>query len=72
MLAALGGRSNVTTVESLAGRVAVRVAEFGAIDERVLMNLGVRGIAHPSATSVHLLVPGSTEDWTLPLRRLLA
>jgi N-acetylglucosamine PTS system EIICBA or EIICB component len=72
VLAALGGRSNVTTVESLAGRVAVRVAEFRAIDERVLTNLGVRGIAHPSAASVQLLVPGSPEDWTLPLRRLLA
>jgi PTS system N-acetylglucosamine-specific IIC component len=72
VLAALGGRSNVTTVESVAGRVAVRVAEFGAIDEPVLMSLGVRAIAHPSATSVQLIVPGSTDDWTLPLRRLLA
>jgi N-acetylglucosamine PTS system EIICBA or EIICB component len=71
VLAALGGRSNVTTVESLAGRVAVRVAEFGAIEEKTLMNLGVRGIAHSSATSVQLLVPGAVEDWTLPLRRLL-
>jgi N-acetylglucosamine PTS system EIICBA or EIICB component len=71
-LAALGGRSNVTTVESLAGRVAVRVAEVDAINERVLTSLGVRGIAHPSATSVQLLVAGPTEDWTLPLRRLLA
>jgi PTS system N-acetylglucosamine-specific IIC component len=71
-LAALGGRSNVTAVESLAGRVAVRVAEGGSVDERALMVLGVRGIAHASATSVQLLVRGSAEDWMLPLRRLLA
>jgi PTS system N-acetylglucosamine-specific IIC component len=72
VLTALGGKSNVATVESLAGRVAVRVTESGAVDERVLMSLGVRGIAHPNATSVQLLVPGPIEQWTLPLQRLLA
>jgi PTS system N-acetylglucosamine-specific IIC component len=72
VLAALGGRGNVTAVESLAGRVAVRVTEFAAIDPGLLMTLGVRGIAHPSAASVQLLVSGSAEDWLQPLRRLLA
>jgi PTS system N-acetylglucosamine-specific IIC component len=72
VLAALGGRGNVTAVESLAGRVAVRIAEFGAIDERALLGLGVRGIAHPSASSVQLLVPGPTEQWALPMQRLLS
>jgi PTS system N-acetylglucosamine-specific IIC component len=72
VLVALGGRGNVATVESLAGRVAVRIAEFGVVDERLLIDLGVRGIAHPSASSIQLLVPGAAEDWAQPLRRLLA
>jgi PTS system N-acetylglucosamine-specific IIC component len=72
VLAALGGRNNVVTVESLAGRVAVRIAELGAVDERLLIDLGVRGIARSSASSIQLLVPGTTEDWTQPLRLLLS
>ena len=71
VLAALGGRNNVRGVEALAGRVAVGVAQTAAIDEGVLLSLGVRGIAHPSATSVQLLVAGSADQWALPLRRLL-
>ena len=71
VLAALGGRNNVRGVEALAGRVAVGVAQTAAIDEGVLISLGVRGIAHPSATSVQLLVAGSADQWALPLGRLL-
>jgi len=72
VLAALGGRRNVAEIECLAGRVAVRVAERKAVDERALAGLGVRGVAHSNAGSIQLLVPGSAEDWAQPLRQLLA
>jgi PTS system N-acetylglucosamine-specific IIC component len=72
MLAALGGRRNVSDVESHAGRVLVRVADPKIVDEPALRTLGIRGVARPSAGSLQLLIPGSAEDWAQPLRRLLA
>jgi PTS system N-acetylglucosamine-specific IIC component len=72
VLIALGGRKNVAEIECFAGRVAVRVAESKAIDERALAALGIRGVAHASANSVQLLIPESADDWVQRLRRLLA
>jgi PTS system N-acetylglucosamine-specific IIC component len=72
MLAALGGRQNVSGVESFAGRVSLRVSDPKAVDEQALRTLGVRCVAHTSVGSVQLLIPGAAEDWAQPLRRLLA
>jgi PTS system N-acetylglucosamine-specific IIC component len=71
VLAALGGRHNVVGVESFAGRLLMRICDPKAIDERALGTLGVRGVAHPTAASIQLLVPGSVEEWAQPLQRLL-
>jgi N-acetylglucosamine PTS system EIICBA or EIICB component len=72
LLAALGGRRNVGDIECLAGRVLVRVADAKIVDEPALRTLGIRGVAHPAADSLQLLIPGSAEDWAQPLRQLLA
>jgi PTS system N-acetylglucosamine-specific IIC component len=72
MLAALGGRRNVADIECHAGRVLVRIADPKIVDESALRTLGIRGVAHPGAGSMQLLIPGSAEDWAQPLRRLLA
>jgi PTS system N-acetylglucosamine-specific IIC component len=72
MLAALGGRRNVGDVECHAGRVLLRIADPKIVDETALRRLGIRGVAHPAAGSLQLLIPGSAEDWAQPLRRLLA
>ena len=72
MLTALGGRQNVAEVEWFAGRVLVRIADPKAVDEPALKKLGIRGVARPTASSLQLLIPVSAEDWTQPLRRLLA
>src|SRR5580704_1587791 len=69
MLAALGGRRNVGDIECHAGRVLVRIADAKVVDEPALRTLGIRGVAHPSAGSMQLLIPGSAEDWAQPLRR---
>jgi N-acetylglucosamine PTS system EIICBA or EIICB component len=71
LLAALGGRRNVVGVESFAGRLLMRISDPKAIDARALGTLGVRGVAHPSAESIQLLVSGSVEEWAQPLQRLL-
>jgi PTS system N-acetylglucosamine-specific IIC component len=72
LLAALGGRQNVSEVESFAGRVSLRISDARAVDERALKTLGVRGVAYLSAASIQLLIPGAAEEWAQPLRRLLA
>jgi PTS system N-acetylglucosamine-specific IIC component len=72
MLAALGGRRNVSEVECFAGRMLMRISDPKAVDEQALRALGVRGVARPSADSLQLLVPGSAEAWMQPLRQLLA
>ncbi|HEX3395293.1 MAG TPA: N-acetylglucosamine-specific PTS transporter subunit IIBC [Steroidobacteraceae bacterium] len=72
MLAALGGPQNVADIESFAGRVGMRIADIGAVDERALGALGVRAVAHTISGSIQLLIPGAAEDWAHSLRRLLA
>jgi PTS system N-acetylglucosamine-specific IIC component len=71
MLAALGGRRNVSDVESHAGRVLMRIADPKIVDETALRSLGIRGVAHPTTGSMQLLISGPAEDWAQPLRRLL-
>jgi N-acetylglucosamine PTS system EIICBA or EIICB component len=72
LLSALGGRRNVGGIECHAGRVLVRVVDAKIVDEPALRTLGIRGVARPGAESLQLLIPGSAEDWALPLRQLLA
>jgi PTS system N-acetylglucosamine-specific IIC component len=72
LLAALGGRQNIAGLEIVAGRLSMSIADSKAVDERKLGKLGIRGVAHPSAGSIQLLIPGSAEEWAQPLRRLLA
>jgi phosphotransferase system IIB component len=62
LLAALGGRANVRTVEAVAGRLRVTVADPGGIDARAIRALGVRGLALPTPGVAHVLTgPGARE-----------
>jgi PTS system N-acetylglucosamine-specific IIC component len=70
-LAALGGRGNIVDLATAAGRVLIRTAQPGSVDEPALKKLGVRGIAYSAADSIQILTAGSAEDWAAPLRRLL-
>jgi N-acetylglucosamine PTS system EIICBA or EIICB component len=72
LLAALGGRANVTDLETAAGRLLIRTARPETIDEAALAKLGIRGVAHSAADRVQVLVAGVAEEWAGPLRRLLA
>ena len=70
-LAALGGRGNVVELATAAGRLLIRTAQPGSVDEPALKKLGIRGIAHSAADSIQILTPGSAEEWAAPLRGLL-
>jgi N-acetylglucosamine PTS system EIICBA or EIICB component len=70
-LAALGGRGNIVDIATAAGRLLIRTAQPGSVDEPALKKLGIRGIAYSAADSIQILTAGSAEDWAAPLRRLL-
>lgn len=55
VLAALGGVGKVWSAEAAPGRVMLTVAEDARVDEGALRALGVRAVARPVSTSVHLL-----------------
>ncbi|HYM41956.1 MAG TPA: N-acetylglucosamine-specific PTS transporter subunit IIBC [Steroidobacteraceae bacterium] len=60
LLAALGGRSNVTAVEAAAGRLRVSVSDAGRVDAGAIRLLGLRGVARAAPAVVHVLMPPGT------------
>ena len=60
LLAALGGRANVLTVQAVAGRVRVGVADTARVNSEALTGLGLRGVAVPAPGCVHLLTGTAT------------
>ena len=61
LLAALGGKANLTTVEARAGRVRIEVADAAAVDEAKVLKAGARAVARPAACVVHLIVGPSAD-----------
>ena len=55
VLAALGGKANVRALEQIAGRLVVTVVDSARVDERSLMEQGMRAVAIASSSSVHVL-----------------
>jgi PTS system N-acetylglucosamine-specific IIC component len=55
-LAALGGRDNVAASGAASSRLWVDLADPARADEAALRRLGVRMIARPSATALHLIL----------------
>ena len=71
LIAALGGRDNIVDFATFAGRLLIRTARPDQVDELALGRLGIRGIAHPAADRLQVLVPGPVEAWAEPVRSLL-
>jgi PTS system N-acetylglucosamine-specific IIC component len=72
LLAALGGRANVRTVDVAASRLRIEVLKASAIDAAAIRSLGLRGVAVPSAECVHVIVGPAAGGASESLRRLLA
>jgi N-acetylglucosamine PTS system EIICBA or EIICB component len=70
LLNALGGAGNVHGVETLAGRLGLKLSDVTRIDAAALQALGIRGIAHADAHSVQLLTP-SAAAWESVLAQAL-
>jgi PTS system N-acetylglucosamine-specific IIC component len=72
LLAALGGRGNISSVEPAHGRLLVKVKDRQLLDEVAIGSLGLRGLAIIDEHTLHVLVAGAVEDSYRPLRALLA
>jgi len=71
LLAALGGRANVRSVEALAGRLRVSVADTGRIDARAIRELGLRGLALPAPGVAHVLSGAGAPETAAAIEHLL-
>lgn len=70
LLAALGDRSNIESIDADSTRVRVQVADGSRIDEAAVRALGLRGIARPAPNVVHLLVGQAAPQLEALLRAL--
>jgi PTS system N-acetylglucosamine-specific IIC component len=71
LLEALGGRSNVRSVEPASSRLRIVVASTGAIDSAAIRKLGMRGVAIAATDCVHVIVGPAAEAASASLRELL-
>jgi N-acetylglucosamine PTS system EIICBA or EIICB component len=72
LLAALGGRANVRSVEAASSRLRIGVASAAAVDGAAIRKLGLRGAAIATADCVHVIVGPSAQAAGASLRELLA
>jgi PTS system N-acetylglucosamine-specific IIC component len=71
VLAALGGRGNIRSVEAAAGRTLVTVVQDTAVREAQLRVLAPRGIARTSRGGVQLLLGERAQSTSEALQRLI-
>ena len=71
LLQALGGRSNVRSVEPASSRLRIVVASTSAIDRAAIRKLGMRGVAIAADDCVHVIVGPAAQAASASLRELL-
>jgi phosphotransferase system IIB component len=72
LLAALGGRTNVRSIDVAASRLRIGVVKASFIDANAIRSLGLRGVTVPSSECVHVIVGPAAGVTSESLRRLIA
>ena len=72
LLAALGGRTNVRSIDVAASRLRISVFKASVIDANAIRSLGLRGVTVPSSECVHVIVGPAAGVTSEALRRLVA
>jgi PTS system N-acetylglucosamine-specific IIC component len=72
LLAALGGRTNIRSVDVAASRLRIGVVKASMVDATAIRSLGLRGLAIPSSECVHLIVGPAAAATSVSLRQLIA
>jgi len=71
LLAALGGRTNVRTVEAASSRLRINVVKSSDIDATAIRSLGLRGVTVPTSDCVHVIVGPAASVTSESLRQLI-
>jgi N-acetylglucosamine PTS system EIICBA or EIICB component len=71
LLTALGGPTNVRTVEAAASRLRIHIADAGAVNRSAIGSLGLRGLALPNPHWVHVIIGPAAAEASRALRELL-
>ena len=72
LLNALGGRTNVRSIDVASSRLRISVFKASVIDANAIRSLGLRGVTVPSSECVHVIVGPAAGVTSEGLRRLLA
>jgi PTS system N-acetylglucosamine-specific IIC component len=72
LLTALGGRTNIRSVDVAASRLRIGVVKASIVDATAIRSLGLRGLAIPSSECVHLIVGPAAAATSASLRQLIA
>ena len=72
LLAGLGGRENITSVEADGTRLKAAILEYGKVDEKKLREAKAGGILRPSKTAVHIIIGPMAEEVAAELRKELS
>ena len=72
LIAALGGRTNVRSIEAASSRLRIGVLNSSIIDATTIRSLGLRGVTVPSSDCVHVIVGPAADVTSDVLRKLIA
>jgi phosphotransferase system IIB component len=72
LLTALGGRTNIRSVDVAASRLRIGVVKASIVDATAIRSLGLRGLAIASSECVHLIVGPAAAATSVSLRQLIA
>jgi len=67
-LTALGGKSNLKSIETCSSRICVRLKDAGGVDAKALETLGARGVVMAAKDVVHIVLGPRTEPLASALR----
>jgi N-acetylglucosamine PTS system EIICBA or EIICB component len=72
LLAALGGRTNIRSIDVASSRLRIGVVQASVVDATAIRSVGLRGLAIPSSECVHVIVGPAAGAASDSLRRLIA
>jgi PTS system N-acetylglucosamine-specific IIC component len=72
LIDALGGRTNVRSIEAASSRLRIGVLNSSIIDAATIRSLGLRGVTVPTSDCVHVIVGPAADVTSDVLRKLIA
>jgi PTS system N-acetylglucosamine-specific IIC component len=72
LIDALGGRTNVRSIEPASSRLRISVLNSAIIDAATIRSLGLRGVTVPASDCVHVIVGPAADVTSDVLRKLIA